>query len=238
MPVDRSAFRAFFANSPIFRIPPGFCLLCDEPARTIANLCDRCARSLPLITDPCRRCGAWAMPGTDLCRLCAIRAPTVSQTICALAYSSPVNHLIGRLKFGHDLRVAPTLAGLLKKHCEKRIDKVDWLLPVPLGLPRLRSRGFNQALEIARELKLDRTIPMASFVYRKATSNAPQSSLPTLGARRANVRDAFEVRDHLHGRVAIIDDVVTTGATVNALADCLLRAGAREVEVWAVARTP
>lgn len=178
------------------------------------------------------------MPGTELCRLCARRAPTVARTICALAYTSPVSHLIGRLKFGRDMRVAPTLANLLEKHCEMRAAGVDWLVPVPLGLPRLRSRGFNQALEIARALRLDRPIPIASFVYRRGRSGAPQSSLPTIGARRSNVRDAFKVRGRLHGRVAIVDDVVTTGATVNALAECLMHAGAREVEVWAVARTP
>ncbi|WP_025770149.1 ComF family protein [Thioalkalivibrio sp. HK1] len=238
MRIVRSALRAFFAKPPIFRIPPGFCLLCDEPARTIANLCDACARSLPLIDDPCRRCGGWAVPGTALCRLCARRAPTVARTLCALAYASPVSHLIGRLKFGGDLRVAPTLANLLEKRCEIRAREVDWLVPVPLGLPRLRSRGFNQALEIAKELKPNRPIPIASFVHRRGQSDAPQSSLPTIGARRSNVRDAFEVRGRLHGRVAIVDDVVTTGATVNALAKCLMHAGAQEVEVWAVARTP
>ncbi len=248
--IDRSLLRGFFPKAlgfrmpgfhiPGFRLPPGFCLLCDEPARTIANLCDPCAAALPLIDDPCRRCGARAIPGSSLCPICIRlrRAPAVSHTICALAYAAPVSHLIGRLKFGRDLRVAPTLAELLERRCLARALDIDWLVPVPMANTRLRSRGFNQALEIARSLKLDRRIPIASNVYRRPGNAAPQSSLPTIGARRSNVREAFSVRGRLEGKAAIVDDVVTTGATVDALARCLMRAGAREVEVWAVARTP
>ena len=213
------------------------CLLCDAQGGTIANLCDACARELPTLTDPCGLCGASAIPRTGLCFACTIRRPPVDRAICALAYTSPVDYLVGRLKFHRDLRVIPALAGLLLRSVAPRTD-TDWLAPVPITAPRLRKRGFNQALELARVVSKGTGIRITRVVHRRRGADTPQSSLPDTSARRANVAHAFVARARISGRVAIVDDVVTTGATVNALARCLKRAGASRVEVWAVARTP
>ena len=218
-------------------VPRGVCLLCDEPARVVRNLCDACARELPAVSDPCVLCGASAVPHTGLCRSCAMRAPQVDRTICALAYAPPVDYLVGRLKFDRDLRVVPALAGVLDRMVAGEAC-VDWLAPVPLAPSRLRQRGFNQALEIARYLGKRHAVPLTWSVHRRRGADTPQSSLPDTAARRANVAGAFEVRRAIEGHVAIVDDVVTTGATVNALARCLKRAGAWRVDVWAIARTP
>lgn len=218
-------------------VPNGVCLLCDEPARTVCNLCDACARELPAVSDPCVVCGAGAVPHSTLCRSCAMRAPCVDRTICALAYAPPVDYLVGRLKFSRDLRVVPALAGLLGRAVAGETS-VDWLAPVPIAPARLRHRGFNQALEIARYLGTAHAIPLTWALHRRRGADTPQSSLPDTAARRANVAGAFEVRSSIEGHVAIVDDVVTTGATVNALARCLKKAGARRVDVWAIARTP
>ena len=214
----------------------GFCLLCDEPAGAVLNLCDTCIRELPTLVDPCTVCGAGAISPTGLCRACAIRRPPVDRTICALAYASPVDYLIGRLKFDRDLRAAPALAGVLGRTIVR--EAADWLVPVPITPARLRERGFNQAVEIARILGNRSGIRLTRAIHRRRGAKTPQSSLSDSVARRANVARVFEARGAIGGHVAIIDDVITTGATVNALAQCLKRAGVRRVDVWAVARTP
>ncbi len=213
------------------------CLLCDAPGGTISNLCDDCVRELPTLRDPCRLCGASAIPGTGLCPACTTRRPPLDRTVCALAYTSPVDHLVGRLKFHRDLRVVPALAGLLLRSVAPGTG-TDWLAPVPIATPRLRKRGFNQALELARVVSKGTGVEITRVAHRRRGADTPQSSLPDTSARHANVAHAFLARARISGRVAIVDDVVTTGATVNALARCLKRAGASRVEVWAVARTP
>ena len=218
-------------------MPGGFCLLCDDPAVAVPNLCDACTRELPVLPDPCIVCGAGAAPLTGLCRACAMRRPPVARTVCALAYVPPVDYLIGRLKFDRDLRVAPALAALLGR-AVAHDTSADWLVPVPITRARLRERGFNQALEIARILGRRFEIRLSRTAHRRTGAEPPQSSLRDTAARRANVRDVFTARDAVDGHVVIVDDVVTTGATVNALARCLKKAGARRVDVWAIARTP
>ncbi len=222
---------------PMRFIPSGICLLCDEPAGPIPNLCSACAGELPTLPEPCVACGASAVPHTRLCRACAIRRPPVDRTVCALAYAPPVDYLIGRMKFERDLRVVPALAGMLFRAVAE-VATADWLAPVPIAPARLRERGFNQALEIARALSRSSGVRLTWAVRRRRRSDLPQSSLPDVAARRANVARAFEARAAVAGHVVIVDDVVTTGATVNALARCLKTAGACRVDVWAIARTP
>ena len=218
-------------------MPNGICLLCDESAGAIPNLCDACARELPVLPDPCVVCGAGAVPRTGLCRACAMRRPPVARTVCALAYAPPVDYLIGRLKFDRDLRVVPALAGVLSRVIAGEA-VADWLAPVPITPVRLRERGFNQAFEIARALYKRGGVRLTRTIHRRRGAETPQSSLPDTAARRANVAGAFKARAPISGHVVIIDDVVTTGATVNALARCLKKAGAHRVDVWAIARTP
>ena len=218
-------------------MPNDICLLCDEPGGSIANLCDACACELPTLPEPCITCGASAIPHTKLCRACATQLPPVDRTVCALAYAPPVDYLVGRLKFGRDLRVVPTLAGLLLRAIAREAS-ADWLAPVPIPTARLRERGFNQTLEIARVLGKSSGVRLTRAVHRRGGANTPQSSLPSTAARRANVAGAFKVSTTIGGHVVVIDDVVTTGATVNALARCLKNAGAYRVDVWAIARTP
>ena len=218
-------------------MPSDICVLCDEPGGTIPNLCDACARELPTVRGPCVACGASAPPHVNLCGGCATRHPPVDRTICAVAYASPVDYLIGRLKFRRDLRIVPALAGLLQRAVAGE-SGVEWLVPVPITPARLRKRGFNQAFEIAQLVSRTTRARIARGVHRRLGAETPQSSLADSAARRANVAGAFEARAGIAGHVAIVDDVVTTGATVNALARCLKAAGAVRVDVWAVARTP
>jgi len=127
------------------------------------------------------------------------------------------------------------LGGMLAE--QVTVTEGSTLVPVPLHRRRLRQRGFNQALEIARPLQA-RGYRIDARCCRRARYTPPQSKLPAK-TRRHNLRNAFKVRHEVLGqRIVLIDDVFTTGATLNALADALKRAGAARVEAWVIARTP
>jgi ComF family protein len=154
-------------------------------------------------------------------------------------YAYPVDHFIRALKFRGERVFARVLGELLaREHRSRGWDLPDCIVPMPLHVSRLRERGFNQSLEIARfaAASLGARVDAQSLVRRIATRE--QSGL-SLEARRKNVRGAFEVvRPLPPGRIALLDDVVTSGSTAHAAARALLDGGADEVEIWAAARVP
>ena len=178
----------------------------------------------------CPRC-ALPAPGGALCGRCLAEPPDYDATIAALAYEFPADALVHALKFRGELSLAPLLAALLKERIST--PRPDVLIPVPLSAARLRERGYNQALEIARHLpgRLD----FSACV--RARDAAPQMDLPWT-ERQRNVRGAFACTRSLAGAcIAVVDDVMTTGATLEEMARTLKRAGAARVVNWVVART-
>jgi ComF family protein len=155
-----------------------------------------------------------------------------------MTYASPVRELVHRLKFEGNRAVVPVLGGVLAERlASTRGRRPDIVLPVPLHKARLRERGFNQAVEIARVVARSRNVPLALQAARRMRQTEPQSRIQGVSARRANLRGAFRVDGGVRGlHVAILDDVVTTGATVAELSRELLRAGARRVDVWTCCR--
>jgi ComF family protein len=154
--------------------------------------------------------------------------------MAAFVYGFPVDALVQQYKYGPDLGLAPVLGGLLGAvHC----GEVDAVVAMPLGAARLRLRGFNQAQELARVASRMRDVPLLARACRKVAETPPQASLPWK-ERAANVRGSFVCDVDLTGRrVVIVDDVMTTGATMNELARVVKRAGARSVRAWVLART-
>ena len=196
---------------------PDVCLLCDTRAGPIPNLCAACADTL-------------------------VRLPCSSRRrIVAFAYTAPVSTLVHWMKFEANLPAALTLGTLLAETiAESDLLLPDAILPVPLHRIRLRARGFNQALELARPVSRRLGRPLLSRACVRIQATRPQSSLNSQADRRRNVAGAFRVCRPLTGlrRVAIIDDVLTTGATVQELSRTLRRAGVRQVVVWACAGRP
>ena len=187
----------------------------------------------------CRSC---ALPLEDRkqshCLPCQITPPIVDNAVCALHYSSPVDYLIKRMKFGHQLSHANVQGSLLAQHLSQiERGSVDAILPVPLHKARLRKRGFNQSLELAHALRRQNDIPLLKGVQRSVNTKA-QTLVKGEDSRAANIRNAFTVEEGaaLPKHVAIIDDVITTGSTSNELARLLKSLGVEEVSVWAVAR--
>lgn len=221
----------FKSLMPHWREP---CFLCGEltDART---LCCGCRESLPHHRAPaCPQC---ALPTSDgeTCGRCLRKPPRFDRTVAALAYEFPADVMIGRLKYSNALALAPLLAELLAVRLAD--ERVDLILPTPLSKARLRERGFNQAAEIGRRVGRNLGVEFAVDGCRKIRDSAPQVSLPW-DERARNVLGAFACDLDLCGqRVALVDDVMTTGATLNELARAVRARGAAHVSAWVVART-
>lgn len=218
------------------------CLCCGLASGGPGLLCPGCLAGLPVLHRPCSRCGLPlppAEPGALPCAQCRRQDSPVARTIAPFSYAAPVDRLVQRLKFGGRLPVARTLGDLVAGHVERscRFDRLPRaLVPVPLHRSRQRQRGFNQAERIASAIGARLGIAVADDAVVRWHATAAQSGL-ALAARRANLRDAFAACRPLPAHVAIVDDVITTGSTVLALADTLRAAGVARIDVWAVCRT-
>lgn len=220
------------------RALPGRCAFCLAPLVEEFPWCEACFAGLPWNVPACPGCGE-PQPGAQAgrrCGRCLRRPPAFDRARVPLRYEAEVAGLVQRFKFDASPRAGKLLLDLLATGLSA--DVTAWpeaLVPVPLHPRRSRERGFDQALWLARRLgrRLDRPVVRA----RRARDTPSQRGLDR-GERRANLRAVFGVSGGLPGRVALVDDVMTTGATLEALAVACRRAGAREVEAWAVARTP
>jgi ComF family protein len=211
---------------------PERCILCEAPATKHA-VCAQCRDELPwLPTAQCPQC-ALPSPHGRLCGGCLSHPPRFDAISAAFIYEWPLAPLIHRYKYGGNL----ALAGLFAHALAERIRApVDLIIPMPLAPLRLAERGFNQALEIARTVSRLKQIPLAPHACRRVRESAPQATLPW-NERARNIRGAFVCDADVRGlSVAVVDDVLTTGATLNELARNLRKAGAREVHGWMVAR--
>lgn len=213
------------------------CTLCGSRVSHGQPFCDGCEHALPLHDTGCAVC-ATRLPSTAdslICGECQQRPPRYASVHPAFRYEAPIDRLIQGAKYGARFDWLDLLAARLSDHVRTRADEVDIIVPVPLHRSRLRSRGYNQALELARPVARLLRRPLNLGIER-VRPTPPQTSMP-LDERRRNVHDAFAARGIFDGlRVAIVDDVMTSGATAQAVAGCLRRAGAANVEVWVVAR--
>lgn len=222
-----------------FVLFPPTCRLCDLRGAGGLDLCADCRVDLPRLAAGCCRCALpLAHPAQGgLCGACLKTPPHFDTCVAPYLYRAPLDYLVLRLKFHRDLAMAELLGRLLAQHLEcVPAPRPDLILPVPLHRTRLAERGFNQSLEIGRVLQRRLGLPLDYQLARRVRSTEPQTQL-SAKARRKNMRKAFQVRaaavpDH----VAILDDVMTTGTTVNELARALKQAGAKRVDVWVVAR--
>ena len=211
------------------------CALCGAPSDA-QLVCAACDAALPRLGPSCARC-AVPLPASGVCGAC-LQRPNAFDTACApFEYRFPVDRLVRRFKFDGDLAIGAWLAHRLA-------DRVaggampDLLVAPPLSTAGLRRRGFNQAIEIAKVLSSRLGPRLVPAAIAKVRETGAQHALDAR-ARRANLRGAFACRLRLAGEaVAIVDDVVTTGATADAMACVLRQAGAGSLVVWAVARTP
>ncbi len=210
------------------------CLLC-QGASGGQLLCQACARELPSTASACPRC-ALAGAGAAECGACIANPPHYDASYAAFVYAYPVDALVQALKYGGQLALAGLFAHALHRRIG-RADDVDLIVPLPLHPLRLAERGFNQAAEIAKVLARLYGIRMDAQLARRVRNTAPQTALPWR-ERATNMRQAFACGRELAGlSIAVVDDVMTTGATLDEFARTLKRSGAARVENWVVART-
>lgn len=215
------------------KLLPGSCLLCDDDSPQ-GPLCPGCTAELPWLAPAhCPRC-ALPSPAAAVCGQCLRHPPPFSACHALLHYEFPADRLIQALKFGHRLSLAKWLAGGLSVQLSAR--DYDCLIPLPLHPLRLAERGFNQSGEIARALARRLQLPLALDKLQRTRATASQMTLP-LKARQANVKGAFECRTDLRGqRVLLIDDVMTSGATLHEAARTLQMHGAGDIQIAVAAR--
>ena len=219
---------------------PQRCVLCVAAAGT-ALLCDRCTAALPRLPEACPIC-ALPCPGGATCGACLAHPPHYAATIAALVYAFPVDRLLQQLKYGGRLALADwaaaALAAVVASSLAGRAGTPlpDRVVALPLAAARQRERGFNQAREIALRVASAVALPLATPLLR-VTGGPPQAAL-SWTERARNVRGAFAIEgDVRDARIALVDDVMTTGATLAEAARTLKRAGAAQVDCWVVART-
>jgi len=212
---------------------PGSCLMCSATDGGDL-LCPACAADLPDAPEnACPQCGEATTHG-ERCGACLMAAPHFASTRALLRYEFPADRLIQALKYGHQLAVGAWLGERLAGKLGEL--PCDLTIPLPLYPARLRERGFNQSVEIARPLAAKLGKPLTLDVLVRTRPTRPQAEL-ALKERAGNVRDAFECRQDLEGRsVLLVDDVMTSGATLDECARVLRLHGAERVDVAVVAR--
>lgn len=213
---------------------PQDCVVCGAPSGD-EPVCGGCRSELPRLAESCPRC-AMPSPAGQVCGACVRHAPHFDRTIALWRYAPNADRLVHAYKYGGRL----ALAGFFARELARRIDPlpaVDAIVPMPLARGRLAERGFNQAHEVAKRIGRMVRVPVTARAVRRVRETADQTGLDP-GERRRNVRGAFACDAALAGRrVAVVDDVMTTGASLDELARVLKRAGATSVENWVIART-
>lgn len=215
---------------------PQSCVLCGNGSGR-HPLCAACNADLPKSTPPCCPVCALPTPQSEICGACLQHPPAFDATVAAFSYAFPADALLRAFKYREQLQIAILVADNLVPMLATR-PHPDLVIPMPLHPQRLRERGFNQAVEIARHVGYALNIPLAPNAALRIRHTDPQARLP-LDKRKKNIRGAFAATQDLSGKkVAIVDDVMTSGASLDELAKTLKAAGAVSVECWIAARTP
>ena len=213
------------------------CLLCGAPAESSADrLCRACFAEMPLPrAGACPGCGPPGA-GADVCVRCFPRTPAFDTCLSGFMYRYPVDRMIRKLKYQARLDLIHALCRPLLEKLARDMPVVpDCLLPIPLHRARQRNRGFNQAREIARVLSMRLAVPVDDQLARRHKPTAQQFELLP-GERKKNLMGAFSLLKTMpYKNIAVVDDILTTGATADELARLLKRYGADHVQVWCLA---
>lgn len=223
-------------GAPLRWLLPTRCVVCSGPGLPDRDLCPACQADLPSPRHACPRC-ALPQPHAGTCAACVAAPPPLDAVHAAFAYAFPLDRLLPRLKFHRDFAAGRVLAcGMAERFAG--LPRPQALVPVPLHRARLRQRGYDQALELARPLAQALQLPLRAGLLRRTRATRAQSRLDA-DARRQNLQDAFRVEPgvgNLPGHVVLLDDVMTTGATLHVAARALRVAGVTRVEAWVCAR--
>jgi ComF family protein len=222
---------------------PRICVACGfESYNENLDLCEYCKKNLPWLENRCYQCGARLDKETEalICDKCQSSPPPFNRLCALFQYKPPLIKLINSLKFGQQLYPAAVLGYLLAEELQQKwyinLPLPEIIIPVPLHVQRHRSRGYNQALELCLPLRSKLGIDLRPDLCERVNCTAPQARLKRT-SRTKNLQSAFVVSAPVkYKHVALVDDVVTTGSTVSAVAKALLAGGVEIVDVWCICR--
>ncbi|MBY0576639.1 MAG: ComF family protein [Gallionellaceae bacterium] len=216
-------------------LPAQPCVLCGSMSDD-GLWCAACDDALPYLdASHCPIC-ALPVPGGATCGQCLQHPPVFNRATAVFGYTFPLDKLMQAMKYREQIALAHAFAGKLAQRIDKT-DLPDCIIPMPLHPAKLRERGFNQSLLLAGGVARELNVRLLRNACQRVRDTPPQSALPWK-ERKKNVRGAFRCDTDLTGkRVALVDDVMTTGASLDALAEAVQQMGASEISVWVVART-
>jgi ComF family protein len=219
---------------------PYTCILCHNYSTRLQDLCENCFNDLPSLQHACPRCAnPLSSPHNIVCGYCLKQTTSFDATYALYFYQAPISKLIMNLKFGQSLVNARILGELLAQRIQqawyynKPLPEV--IIPVPLHPKRLKERGFNQALEIARPIAKILHLPLEFTSCQRIKHTVAQATLPA-NQRLQNVKNAFHIEKLPFKHVAVVDDVITTGYTINEFCQALKSTGVHSIDVWCCAR--
>ncbi|MES2141340.1 MAG: ComF family protein [Pseudomonadota bacterium] len=222
---------------------PFTCILCCEEARREIDLCLDCEKNLPWLDHICTHCAApLCLEANAICGTCLKKPFPFYKTYILFSYTEPIRKLITGIKFQQRLLYANILGNLLAEKIELSYQEEQLphvIIPVPLHKKRLRERGFNQAMEIARPIQKKLKIPIDYKSCQRVRNTVAQSTL-LANQRSTNVKKAFAITEQknvINKHIALLDDVMTTGHTLIELSSSLYDAGVKRIDVWCCART-
>jgi len=224
---------------------PSLCLLCHLPSKS-SLVCEYCHDAILIERNCCLRCGCGLSQTQLICGECLQHHFEFTQLHAVASYQSPFPELIKQLKYNNHLLYADLLGQLLadsilQRYSQDQLQEIDYLIPVPLHKQKQRQRGFNQAQLICEALSKRLPVKIAQATLTREKFTHPQEGL-TRHQRMLNLKHAFSLtetkKEELKDKhIVLIDDVVTTGATINSLCQVLLAAGAKRIDVWCICRT-
>lgn len=224
-----------FRKGLVWSLLPARCLICDQPGMGNIDICATCWKELPHNRLCCPICALPLAAPAVACGICLRNHPQFDRTVAPMQYQTPISALMSRFKFHQDLAASRLLAELFCRHTD-HIDLPEALIPVPLHGRRLRQRGFDQALELAKAIARHKGLPLCTDILARVRHTDAQTEL-NAAQRRRNCKDAFVLKKRsLPSHVALLDDVMTTGTTVSECAKVLKQAGVNRVDIWVMAR--
>lgn len=216
---------------------PAICILCNHYHRSRVAVCGDCHKLLSPNRIACRHC---ALPLTDfhfpVCGHCCKKKPAIEQTIAAYHFEEPLRKLLHEFKYHEGLYLSSFFASLIISALPAEALATECLIPVPLHPKRLKQRGFNQAAELVKQLGKQLKLPYDLMHCRKTVNTLPQAGL-NAQQRQRNLHNVFRADPLPFQHVTLVDDLLTTGSTVNELANVLKQQGIARVDVWCCART-
>lgn len=214
---------------------PVVCILCNNYLKEKNIICTNCYKLLPKLGHTCNICCAPLTNNKqDMCNTCQVTKPYFNKVYSAFLYEEPLKTLIHTFKYHNGLYLQQLLTDLLRE-APIPITKVGIVLPVPLARQKLKQRGFNQAALIAKELATQLKVPYSDKHLQKTTHTANQVNL-SKEKRKQNLTNSFKCKDIKHTTITLIDDIVTTGSTVNEVSKMLRLHGAKNINVCCIAR--